>query len=113
MSSVLKERFSTKESVAYKNSTSDMSDLSGDQLNGVELHKEAKELEEESPQDARPANEKKWLLVLAVHFCNVLYSSCFWINVGVYPVWQYRLFNIMKYCSLYKCYVMIIQLCIM
>ena len=40
----------------------------------------------EQEQDERPAKDNKLLLILAVHFCNVLYASCYWINNGIYPV---------------------------
>ena len=77
MSSILRERFSAKESVAYENESIDMSNSSG----------ETQELDkDENLEEGRSPENNKWLLILAVHFCNVMYSSCYWINVGIYPV---------------------------
>ncbi|XP_028405055.1 solute carrier family 22 member 18-like [Dendronephthya gigantea] len=50
----------------------------------------SEEIDHDSKNDENFASEekpqpKRRLLVFAVHFCNVLYSSCFWINIGVYP----------------------------
>ena len=82
MSSVLRERFSNKESIPYETSPNSarMSDLpEGNQESNKSFDQE---------QDVKPAKENQLLLILAVHFCNVLYSSCYWINVGIYPVWE-------------------------
>ena len=88
MSSVLKERLSNKESGPFENRSTDMSNLSGQSgLSG-----DSQESNKEEDLQERSPNENKWLLIVAVHFCNVMYSACFWINVGVYPVWQIDLF---------------------
>ena len=85
MSSVLTERFSTKKSVPYENTNSaDVSNMAKDS-------QESNNLEDTAKDSVEWSNENKWFLILAVHFCNVLYSSCFWINVGIYPVRLYLL----------------------
>lgn len=32
----------------------------------------------------------KRFLVLVIHFCNLLYATSYWINVGVFPVRNYQ-----------------------
>ena len=76
MSSVLTERFSHKESIPYESESTDMTNSSEE----TEILERGENLE-----DGRPPDKNKWLLILAVHFCNVMYSSCYWINIGVYP----------------------------
>jgi hypothetical protein len=81
MSSVLKQRSSNKESVPYENESTKMPNSPW----------ETQELDQEENLEEEGKPEKSnWLLILAVHLCNVMYSSCFWINIGIYPVWQRR-----------------------
>ena len=44
---------------------------------------EATEFEKDNDEHK---NSNRKTLVFAVHFCNVLYAACFWIQIGVYPV---------------------------
>ena len=90
MSSFLKERFSHKESIPYESERTDMTNSS------EETERSDKE---ENLVDGRPSEKNKWLLILAVHFCNVMYSACYWINIGVYPVRNSR--DLFKYEYLY------------
>ena len=89
MSTVLTERFSRKKTVPYENTNS--ADMSKSK-NAAQDSQESNSWKDISVDEGGKSNENKWFLFLAVHFCNVLYSSCFWINVGVYPVGLHSIF---------------------